>query len=299
MTTAHETLARQTQQEALKHRCPFCHADPGQSCRTHRGRGREVDWPHSRRIALNSPPKQTPRQQALCCECGEVRTVSVDHYKAADPNRAGGGVFDDPRGWHNTVTLKCSNCGRQTRHAKTGPGRYGTGIDFAEAYQRYVLTGVWEGKWAPDRAALQAKYFAQFPRNPKLSHRYYLADASECRAAGQTRMKALCGADMGVPTEACDKSPEKTPEGELHKPDRIDWDTEFEDAETGLWWVDMQCVDCLRVSNDSRRKKRREQMHWLLAYFVIKENDLIPDSDVGELVEHLEKLFEQAKGDGD
>lgn len=308
MTAAHEAphvaLARQTQQEALKHRCPFCHADPGQPCRTHRGRGREVDWPHSRRIALSRPApdarEQAPRRtNALCCVCGNLRTVSTDYRRVQDPNFSYNG-HNHCEGWRMTQSLKCDACGEPTRHAILieEDGRYGRHRDYDEIRQRYVLGGDWpDERYAPDRERMRAEYFAMFPRNPKLRHRYYLADASESRAAGETRMKALCGADMGVPTEACDNAPEKTPEGELHKPDRIDWDTEFEDAETGLWWVDMQCVDCLRVSNDSRRERMRERLQTLLAFFAL-DHGRIPDDGVGTLVEHLEKLFERVKGDG-
>lgn len=54
--------------------------------------------------------------RALCCNCGTLRTVSVNYRRLDDPNRS----FDDnehPLGWRCTLTLRCSSCRRRTRHA--------------------------------------------------------------------------------------------------------------------------------------------------------------------------------------
>jgi hypothetical protein len=60
---------------------------------------------------------ESTRVRALCCECGNLRTVSAK-YKAprSDDNRSLE-CYDDPRGWRVTCTLKCSVCGTKTRHA--------------------------------------------------------------------------------------------------------------------------------------------------------------------------------------
>jgi len=53
--------------------------------------------------------------RALCCECGNLRTVS-NKYRRCDGNYSSdAGV--DPRGWHMTGTLKCSACKSATTHA--------------------------------------------------------------------------------------------------------------------------------------------------------------------------------------
>jgi hypothetical protein len=63
-----------------------------------------------------------PRVRALCCECGNLRTVSSRHAGACgDPDRSS----DDglhPLGWRMTITLNCGHCGRLTRHAKLRDG---------------------------------------------------------------------------------------------------------------------------------------------------------------------------------
>jgi hypothetical protein len=60
--------------------------------------------------------QEITRVRALCCECGNLRTVSANHRSRNDDNRSGE-CDDDARGWRVTGTLKCSVCGGKTRHA--------------------------------------------------------------------------------------------------------------------------------------------------------------------------------------
>lgn len=283
----HVVEARRLREQTMMYRCPFCHADPGQGCRTHKGRGRELDYPHSRRIALTHGPVQADRQQALCCECGQLRTVSERYYSGtqSDPNR-GGGLFTDPRGWFDTKSLKCEHCGRQTRHALLAPDKRMP--EFAERYQNYVLGGQWDGNYAPDRERLRAEYFAQFPRNPNLHHRFWSDEADKLRAQGETHMPAVCGAIDEIPRSWSSKKPA---EGELIEPRRIDWETEYEDPDTGEWWIDMQCVDCLRVANEQRLKAQRD----LLLTDLLEASNVVNQlsaAQVNELREHLGRLMD-------
>ncbi|GLP83585.1 hypothetical protein TUM20984_50050 [Mycobacterium antarcticum] len=85
-------------------------------------------------------------------------------------------------------------------------------------------------------------------------------------------MLALCGDTTTVPRGEWSKRSDKP--GPVAS-DRIDWDTEFEDPETGGWWVDMDCVNCLRVTNEQRAARERERLEWLLMYFAARP-DLIP-----------------------
>jgi hypothetical protein len=283
---------REKPHPALAHRCPFCSAEPGQQCRAHRGRGRELDRPHSRRIQLARPlPERQPKPplNALCCECGSLRTVSADYcFRRGDPNRSTDGFGDHPRGWRYTGTLLCSACGLRTRHALLRTDQY---RDSTEAYQRYALGGEWPGRqeWAPDRKRLRERYFKQFPRNPKLWHRFDAADADRLRSEGQTHMPAVCGAVAEIPRSW----KKKTPEGELIKPGRIDWDTEFEDHDTGMWWVDMQCVDCLRVANDRRVARAREDLARLISWYFVRA-DRLNAAEVQELRTFLQAAADRA-----
>lgn len=56
------------------------------------------------------------RVRALCCVCGQQRTVSVGYSRYDDANQA----WDDganENGWRMTRTLKCAHCRALTRHA--------------------------------------------------------------------------------------------------------------------------------------------------------------------------------------
>lgn len=269
----------------LNFHCPFCGAEPGQPCRAHRGKGAEIKHPHSRRIWSGKPRPETPRQQALCCECGQLRTVSVDYAgRYNDPNYSYGG-FEDKRGWRKTTTLKCEPCGQRTRHALLlGPEQ----VDWTETAQRFVLGGESDSQYWDDahRKRLRAEYFAQFPRNPELSHRYWVTAAKKAWDAGERTITALCGAPMALDFDP--NKPSSNSGNGLIKPDRIDWDTEYEDAQTGLWWIDMHCVDCLAVSNRIRMSLRRERLTEWLRWLLDNPAERVPDEHVELLIAAFE-----------
>jgi hypothetical protein len=79
----------------------------------------------------------TARIRALCCECGNLRTVTANYKLPRDNNRSIE-CGDDPRGWRVTGTLKCAVCKAKTRHAllRDACGEY---RDFAELpeHERY------------------------------------------------------------------------------------------------------------------------------------------------------------------
>lgn len=280
---------------ALNHRCPFCHADPGQQCRTHRGRGRELDHPHSRRIMLSRPDLQavvaaaTVPVPALCCECGNLRTVSVDYHFGTDDENRGNGMFMDPRGWIETGTLKCSHCGIRTRHAllnKDGKR------DYAEDYQRYVLGGEWDSQWAPDREKLRERYFAQFPRNPFVHHRWFKHDEKQAREAGKTWFRGMCGEPVPMPEQARENGrniTEMEAPTQLADPKRAEH--ENLDVETGLWWTeDGECVNCLRVRHEWLLKQQRTQLLTQLLE-VSSAVATMAAEDVTALREHLDRIM--------
>ncbi|MBU9764750.1 hypothetical protein FR943_12955 [Mycobacterium sp. TNTM28] len=104
---------------ALDHRCPFCNAGPGWPCRTSSGK---ETGPHTRRVMIVDDWlrwRRTPadnRCRALCCKCGQLRTVAWGYWRRDDDNRS----CEDgrhPNGWRLTRTLKCTVCKQLTRHA--------------------------------------------------------------------------------------------------------------------------------------------------------------------------------------
>jgi hypothetical protein len=199
--TITDTIA-ETKTRALALSCPFCGASAGQLCRARKS-GREQDWPHSRRIALTrtAPEHVAARVNALCCVCGNRRTVSDDYSRRQDPNYSGG-VSSHPQGWRSTQTLKCGECGEQTRHAilRAADSKW---RDYDEELQLCALGDEsLRGKWSDERIArLRREYREMFPRNPKLHHNWFRGDAEQAMADGNPRMLAICGETIDTPTQ--------------------------------------------------------------------------------------------------
>lgn len=248
-----------TKRDALAFDCPFCKASAGEPCRT-RNSGREQTCPHSRRIELTRPLDdryQPTRLNALCCICGNHRTVSSNHYTSCKDPNSNYNEGNRAKGWKTTRTLKCDECGNGTRHAIIEDDG-GVGRDRLEELQRLALGGENAlGQTAGYVQELRRTYREMFPRNPHLQHRWWIADAKDAAAAGRTTVLALCGESVELSN---DYTPSRTgnQSNELVAPERLaDNPIELEDRETGLWWVDQSCVDCLRVANTRRLDNKR------------------------------------------
>lgn len=286
---------------SLAHRCPFCHSDPGQQCRAHRGRGHELDYPHSRRIALARPAEErrpTKRVNALCCECGNLRTVSSDYSRWQDPNHSGS-TRGKAEGWRKTYSLKCDACGERTRHALLSPAdaQY---RDWDEQQQRIALGDDDNSKYPMGEEnieRLRREYRELFPRNPYLRHRRFTEDAKKAWAEGHKQVTALCGEQITIHVDPNSPSTKKTEEPGRIVADQLS-DTEYEDPETGLWWLDMACVDCCRVSNNLHWAARRERMiDWIR--FLYARPERVPDSDIDSLIAAFEAAAEKTASSSD
>lgn len=265
---------------ALSYVCPFCGADRGQPCRARRSHGRETRL-HSRRVALTREPFEAPRHQALCCECGNLRT-----YKQASIR----GWWAANADWKRQLCdLKCSVCGRITTHASVG------GTDVDEMMQSVALGGEVPERWHWDAARLRLQYRqGNLPRNPYLRHWRYNDAAQRAWDSGNRTVTALCGAPITLHRNPSEAGYRSVPMSEFVEPEEVH-DVEYEDPDTGLWWVDMDCVDCLRVTNANRLKhQRRELLSLLLEVSVmVKDMDAV---QVAELREHVERLMSDVGG---
>lgn len=271
---------------AYAHACPFCGAKPQQPCRKHRGVGGPVEWPHSRRLQLVSAFEPSPPLPALCCDCGHVRRVHIDYHRRDDPNYSGPSDFTHPHGWRETLTLKCDACRSLTRHARLQVNH----DDLAAVKQEIALGGQIRPGWSAstqDRIKIEYRQMP-FPRNPKLHHWHYVKEVEEALARGDTHMAAVCGDQTPTPRGNWRESDLKKTYDPV-RPDRTDWATEFEDHDTGMWWVDMDCVNCLRVINDQRLAVRRDYLNRILRWLAVNP-DAIPDAHVAETIEHLDRL---------
>jgi hypothetical protein len=168
----------------------------------------------------------TRERQALCCECGQLRM-----FKQARNHR---GWWGQPN-WHRSVgDLKCTHCGIVTAHALMLNTNDGEAND--DQLQRVAL-GSFEGLWSDsERARLRRDYRqGNLPRNPYLHHNWFLSDEETARNAGESQVTAMCGLQVDLPANPEDCSSDYTEPCEIR-------DMEYEDPETGLWWVDMDCA---------------------------------------------------------
>jgi hypothetical protein len=278
-------MTQTTKADAQAFDCPFCGASAGQPCRT-RNSGREQEWLHSRRIALTrtEPQYVAPQVSALCCVCGNRRTVSDDYSRRQDPNHSSS-ELGKAEGWRSTQSLTCDHCGERTRHAVMNrPGA----TDYDEIAQRCALgdddTGIGWSKEYVDR--LRREYREMFPRNPKLHHLWFRDNAEKAIADGNPRMHAVCGEPIDTPTP--ERHRRGKPATEPVAPQELT-DTEFEDPETGLWWRDLDCVDCLRLGNRATAEWQRRRLERLLLHLSVSP-EKIDDREVSEVLEYLERL---------
>ena len=104
-------------------------------------------------------------------------------------------------------------------------------------------------------------------------------------------MLAACGEPIDVPEkrERVERKP-KEHCGEYR-------DMEYEDPETGLWWQEMDCVDCYRVFNEEIRRWRRQRLEYTLMWLAARPES-IEDAEVDSVLEYLERLKSGAEGTG-
>jgi hypothetical protein len=68
----------------LKYACPLCAATEGEPCRRVPS-GKKAERSHVSRIQLWNP-RYKVENRALCCQCGNLRTVSANHsFRVDDP----------------------------------------------------------------------------------------------------------------------------------------------------------------------------------------------------------------------
>jgi hypothetical protein len=99
-------------------------------------------------------------------------------------------------------------------------------------------------------------------------------------------MLALCGESIDTPPP--ERHRRGKPATEPVAPQELT-DTEFEDPETGLWWLDMDCVDCLRVGNRAIAEWQRRRLEHLLLTFLVHP-EKVADHQVADVLEYLERI---------
>ena len=213
---------------------------------------------------------------ALCCECGQRRTYKQARNTTGEWN---------PGEWERmTGDLKCSACGRITRHALLRDSD--DYQDVGERFQRLALGGPKINDW-DDVERFRREYRQGLPRNPLLRHRFYCVDIDELGDV-PTEITGLCG--EVVRRTAADFAPVRStsPRGQLRpRPVQVD---EHEDVP----WRQMDCVDCLRVSNDSVRAERRQEVgNWLAWALAQHLKGALTDAEIDALYDVLGPMLDR------
>ena len=222
---------------------------------------------------------QPTEKQALCCECGNLRTCKQPRNR----------IYDQVNGeQRETGDLKCSACKRITRHAllSTASAKYRDRFEVEDSIARGMAPPrgtYYSPEWLSRR---RDEYRRAQPQNPYLSHIWRKGDAADARERGETMIRAYCGVWVPVP---------KTNGRDLTEADyRPVAKAEEYEGPDGEFWVDMDCVDCARVANDKRLRERRDEVEnwlpWVLAQF---SNDKLPAEDITDLYATLRSLVDR------
>lgn len=207
-------------------------------------------------------------RKALCCECGEIRTChrprnhqSENFWlkRPVDPN------------WHRELgDLKCGHCGKTTRHAIILPEDDGAFRDHAERITHIALGGSdpYGDAYTERRDRIREAYRQGRQTNPYLNHLWSTADEEAARKAGKATVITYCGEVEKLPA----KSQTVARGGQL-QPKPVRWDQDYEDPDTGGWWLEMDCLDCLRVVNERRMGESRAQLKLYLAWLMANYAD--------------------------
>lgn len=213
-------------------------------------------------------------KQALCCVCGALRTCRRPRNYRRE-NRWLLGPVD--RDWsRETGELKCEACGEITVHAII------TGSDHAEEIHKVAIGWTLNAE-ADDR--IRARWRQGRPENPYLHHIWWRVDEQEAREAGRSHFLALCKASVPVPRKRPDERDWSISSDELVAPSEFH-DVDREDPATGLWWYDIDCVDCLRRSNAITLSRQRKLLKEHLAK-VVEKIDTIDPQTVSALLAQL------------
>lgn len=193
-------------------------------------------------------------RKAICCTCGTIRTC----YRPRSNHQAENYWLSGPvdRNWHReTGDLKCDTCGRTTTHALLIP-EGDPFQDHAETLREYATGWSSNQLGTADKERIRKAWRQGRDENPYLRHHWFVSDADKAREAGQTYFEAICKARIPVPKT---RSTNVTSAGNFTEPAEFH-DVDREDPETGLYWYDGDCVDCLNRWNAIQREEKRNSL---------------------------------------
>lgn len=196
------------------------------------------------------------QKKALCCVCGTIRSCRRPRNYRRENYWLSGPIDRD---WHReTGDLKCCECGRVTTHAIVLPAD-DTRRDHAEILHKAATGWVYRATSAEAHQRVQQRWRQGMPRNPYRRHIWWISDEKKARDAGEEFFLTICKERIPVPKRTAAERNTSTPTDEFIEP-REFHDVDREDPETGLWWFDVDCVDCLYRANSIALEEQREAL---------------------------------------
>lgn len=175
------------------------------------------------------------------------------------PSRKPLAAWAGRRDWHREVgDLKCEECGRITTHAIILPAD-DTWRDHAESIREIATGWVNNRLNEDDYRRIRQAWRQGTPQNPRKRHFWWGSDLDEARAAGQSHFRAICEVEIPVPQMESGEGTNTYAGDELVAPDQFH-DVDLEDSETGLWWYEVDCTDCLYHSNVAALNRQRKAL---------------------------------------
>lgn len=196
-------------------------------------------------------------KQALCCVCGNIRQCRRPRNHRPENIWLHGPVDRD---WHReTGDLKCDECGRITTHAILLPAN-STYQDHAETLRKIATGWVRKSLTDEDYRRIRSAWRQGVPQNPRKRHLWWSSELHEARDAEKQTFEAICKAEIPVPKmESKNKGAKTYGYDELIAPNRFH-EVDLEDPETGLWWYEVDCTDCLHRANDIALGEQRKSL---------------------------------------
>lgn len=224
-------------------------------------------------------------KQALCCVCGNVRQCR----RPRNYRRDNYWLYDTvDRDWHReTGELKCPECNRVTVHAIILPDN-DSYRDHAETLRK-IATG-WTRSHLTERDydRIRTAWRRGTPQNPYKRHLWWKSELKKARKAGQETFQAICMVEIPVPTmQSKNKGSKSYAHDELVAPNRFH-EVDYEDPETGLWWYEVDCTDCLYRANAIALNDQRDTLKKKINDIVAKIDHL----DARTVAELLAKFVE-------
>ncbi|CPV67622.1 Hypothetical protein ERS075576_04822 [Mycobacteroides abscessus] len=228
-------------------------------------------------------------RQAICCTCGSIRSCRRPRNYREENYWLNKPV---DRNWHReTGDLKCTSCGKTTRHALL----YLESDNFKDHAERLERIALGSSDPMCDESdvveRIKKRYREGRQANPRLLHLWWTKDAEQARAEGRSWITAHCGDQVELlPTEdeeLCHLAGTEPVEPDIDEDPVVFYD---DDAPEGVGWEEIPCPNCYRITNERRVAALRLALLGKLHKLILAAQDL-DAATVGRLISAAEEVM--------